>query len=226
MKKHILAGLFTLSIFYVGTAFGQNEKKTAYGILLDNTSSLDTQFSYVKNLGRAIVREINEKEAIALFNFEVLKNAYVATGKVGLSWGQNQKDIDKYIDNLPIVYGNTKLSHAIFLASDFVNSKTEQEKDNFLEKILILVTDGEEQVINTVQKKLIKSLKEKKIKVYAIGLLEQLKTKEYVGIMRPDVKAKYFLKKVTQETGGRVIFPKPEQTIEEIIKELFVENVK
>lgn len=226
MKKQILAGLSILLVFCAGTAFGQNEKKISYGILLDNTSSLRTQFDYVKSIGKAIVTEIGKNNSIALFNFEVADKRNIATGKIGLSWGQDKKDIDEYIDGLKIVSGRTKLSHAVFLALDVVNSKVEREKDTLSEKVLILVTDGDERVINTVQKELIKTLKENKIKVYVIGLIEELSREDFFGGMSPKIKAKHFLKEITKETGGHVVFPKSKQAVEEIVKDLFVENIK
>lgn len=67
-------------------------------------------------------------------------------------------------------------------------------------------------------------MKENRIKVYAIGLLEALGTDGgFVGAS-PQVKSKDFLKKITKETGGRVIFPKEKQTVEDIVKDLFAEK--
>ncbi|HXH70001.1 MAG TPA: vWA domain-containing protein [Pyrinomonadaceae bacterium] len=226
MKKQIVAELFVLSVLCVGTAFGQNEKKIAYGILLDNTGSLRTQFSSVKNIGKVVVREVGKKGSIALFNFETVNKKNTTEVQVGTIWGQDEKDIYKYIDDLKIVSGGTRLSNAVFSASNAVNSKVEQEKDDFSERVLILITDGAERESNAQQKKLIKTLKEDKVKVYAIGLIEELSTEDAFGGISPKVKAKYFLKEITKETGGRVVFPKSKQTVEEIVKDLFIENIK
>ncbi len=41
----------------------------------------------------------------------------------------------------------------------------------------------------------------------------------------PQTKSKDFLKKITKETGGRVIFPQAKQTIEDVVKQLFAESL-
>lgn len=227
MKGQILISLFLLAVFYIVPASAQSEKKIAYGILLDNTGSLRSQFPDVKNVGKTIVREVILKGSIVLFNFSSGNDKdKVAEIKLNEGWSQDEKSLLKNVDELEVVGGQTTLNDAILLTARVVNSKTERERDKFSSGVLILITDGEERASNTKQKELTKYLKESKIKVYAVGLVEELSSERGLTSASPQTKAKDFLKKITKETGGKVIFPKIKQKIEDIIKDLFTEDIK
>jgi len=226
MRENIII-LFLFAVFCAGSISAQTEEKIAYGILLDNTGSLRTQFANVKNVGKTIVQEVILKGSIALFNFASGNGKdKVAEIKLNEGWSRDEKSLWKNIDELEVVGGQTTLNDAILLIAKVVNSKTEREKDKFSSGVLILITDGEERASNTKQKELIKYLKEKKIKVYAVGLIEELSSESGLMLISPQAEAKDFLKKVTKETGGKVVFPKIKQKIEEVIKDLFAENTK
>src|SRR2546423_6539190 len=84
------------------------------------------------------------------------------------------------------------------------------------DKIIILITDGEDRVSEKNRKEVLGKLKENRTSVYAIGLVEQLE-----GSKRS--KATDLLKLLTKETGGRVIFPKSNQLeIQSLLTELAV----
>lgn len=70
------------------------------------------------------------------------------------------------------------------------------------EKSVVLITDGEERASAKNQKEVIQKLKDLKMKVYAIGLVQDLE---------PDkrTKATQLLKLICRETGGRAIVVEP-----------------
>src|SRR5258708_9087829 len=82
-------------------------------------------------------------------------------------------------------------------------------------KVIILITDGEERSSKINQKQLIQKLNEHKTSVFAIGLVQQLdKTRS---------KAVDLLKLITKETGGRVVFPKSDrQDLQALLAELAI----
>lgn len=227
MKRQITFLLFLLTVICAGISYGQNDKKPIYGILLDNTGSMRTELPTVKNVGVEIVEQINQRGEISIFNFDTAKNKNGATDVViGVDWSQDEKSLEKYIDNLFSVGGQTVLADAIFLSGEHLNSKAASGKDKISEKNLILVTDGEDRSSYTKPKELIKFLKKSGIKVFAIALTEALSKEAGFSVVSPKAKASDFLKKLTKETGGNVIFPKEKQTIEDAVKSLFTENIK
>jgi hypothetical protein len=60
--------LLLLSACAVGAA--QEKKKTLYGVLLDNTGSMRSQFDDVKEIGKSVARQTSGRGPVSLFVFE------------------------------------------------------------------------------------------------------------------------------------------------------------
>lgn len=228
MKTRFILSILLLIFSYTGIVFGQAQKKIAYGVLVDNTGSLRSQLNQVKNVVKVIFQETVRNGPVSVFNFATHGQGNNAIAKVvsGISWSQEQITLGEYTDGLYTVPGKTSLYDAILSISETVNSKANSENDVFSEKVLILVTDGEDRESKTNKKKLIQYLKENKIKVYAVGLVEELDSSTGFTQLSDKTKAEDFLKKITKETGGRVVFSKRKQKIEDAAKDLFVESIK
>src|ERR1700682_4716519 len=199
-----------LTLILSALASAQNEKKIVYAVLIDNTRSLETQFPQVRALAKGVVTQINQRGSISLFSFMAQgdKRHTLAVVTWGVEWSQDRRLLDTYIDNLRIEAGQTTLLDAIHSIAEKLNAKASFDKNAFADKVMILITDGEDRVSKVKEKELIKELKESGIKVCAIGLIQALD--EYGGIIvkSPKETAIGFLKKITKETGGVVIFPK------------------
>ena len=122
---------------------------------------------------------------------------------------QDENALDRTIDNLYVEGGQTTLLDAVDAMAEGLD-KTPAA----VAKVIIMITDGEDRVSEKSQKEVVAKLKENKISVYAIGLVQQLE-----GNKR--VKASDFLKSLTKETGGRVIFPKSDNLdVQNLLTEL------
>ncbi len=154
--------------------FAQSEKKAAYSILLDNTGTLRPQFGNVQILGKAIVQSASQHGVISLFNFETSNDSKKPFAVVasGTGWSQDKNALGKYIDGVTIVGGQTTLFDAIRSIAKATETKANSEK--LAEKIIVLVTDGEDRASEVTEKQLIKELKENGVKIYAIGLIQEL----------------------------------------------------
>jgi hypothetical protein len=146
-----------------------------------------------------------------------------AVGRLDLEWSQDANILNEYIDSLSVVRGHTDLLGAIHLMSETLNEKADAEKGTFKDRVIILITDGDHRVDGTFnphpdgddqvrrddEKQLIKELKESGIRVFAVGLIRELNAYGgYAKLGTTKEKAEYFLKKITKDTGGRVVFPK------------------
>ncbi len=173
MKKKDLAGLFIFVAVFVGAAFSQEPKKAAYGVLLDNTGTMRPQLSDVKTVGKIVARHVNSQGVISVFGFltegSKSKKEGVAGPAKGSQWSRDSRIFDQYIDDLSTVPGQTALIDAILFSAESINTKVELEKNNFSEKVLVIVTDGEDRVSRTKPKEIISFLKENQIRVYAIA---------------------------------------------------------
>jgi von Willebrand factor type A domain len=229
MLKRISIYLLSALLLALGlsnSAFAQADKKVAHGLLVDNTGSLRTQFVQVVLLSKEIVKQIHKQGPISLFNFQThgdkKKGNQVALITPGTEWSEDKNLLDNYIDSLSVVPGQTSLMDAINLMAYQLNAKVNHEKDAFADKVIFLITDGEERISKITEKELISSLKESGIKVYAVGLINELDAEG--GLVRKSqrAKAEAFLKRVTKETGGRVVFPKSKRIeIGKVLNELF-----
>lgn len=110
----LLSAFLILALF--NSAFAQSEKKAAYGILIDNTRSLQTQFPEVLMIGKGIVEQIHNRGLVSLFIFEpqrVDKRNSFAMITPGTEWSQDKNLLGNYIENLAVVPGQTTLMDAI-----------------------------------------------------------------------------------------------------------------
>ena len=217
----LLVVMLTLALSNL--AFPQDKKKVAYGVLIDNTRSLETQFPQLTTLAKVVVRHVHQRGSISLFSFmtqgDKRNPLAVVTSRVELS--QDERLLNNSIDSLMIVAGQTTLMDAISTMAAKLDGQAGLDKDMSTDKIIILLTDGEDRVSKIKEKQLIKDLKERGIKVYAIGFVQALD--EEGGLMRKSRKeiAMTFLKKVTKETNGRVILPTSKQTeVDALLSEL------
>jgi len=218
---YIPLALFLTLVLSIG-ALAQNERKIAYGILVDNTGSMRTQFSQVNMLGKGVVKHIHPNGPISIFNFTTQSNTKdpLALVKSGVEWSQDKNIIDRYIDSLSVVAGQTTLKDAIYSIAEDLSTKVNLDKDAYAGKVIILLTDGEDRVSKVMEKELIQVLKESGIRVYAVGLVQELEIDGAFIRKSSRDKSINFLKKITKETGGRVIFPKGQTNIDSLVKEL------
>jgi hypothetical protein len=214
MLKRIVCPLAVSMLILVLSGFlcAQGEKKIAYGILIDNTRSLETQFPQVKALAKGVVRRINQHGSVSIFSFVAQSNKRDPPAVITSGFESNQeKSLEGYIDNLRVEPGQTTLMDAIYSIAEKLNVKANLDKETFADKTIILVTDGEDRISKVKEKQLIKELRENGIKVYAVGLIQALDDEGGLIRKSPRATATEFLKKIAKETGGRVIFPKSKQ---------------
>lgn len=140
----VLALLLTLSFSTV--ALAQNEPKAAYGILIDNTGSMRSQFDLVINLSKGIVEQTHQRGPISLFPFKTQgdKNNGIAVVASDIEWTQDKFALDKYIDSIYVVPGQTNLKDGINTIAEKLNLKLGPTKDALSEKTIFLITDGED----------------------------------------------------------------------------------
>lgn len=208
----------TLMTLFTYTAGAAQEKKIAYGILLDNTGSLRSQFSAVNQVGKAIVHQVHTRGPVSLFGFHSSGRGpgSRAVPALRVETSQDEQVLNRGIDNSYVEAGQTTLLDAVA----FIAQTLEQGAPG-KNKIIILVTDGEDRNSDADQKKLIKELTAHNIAVFAVGLVQELDDDRGLIRVSPRAKAINLLKSLTKETGGRVAFPRssPVET-EKVLAEL------
>lgn len=197
--------IIVLMLLLTCTAGAAQEKKIAYGILLDNTGSMRNQFNSVNLVGKLIVLEVHRRGPVSLFGFHSSGGGpgSGAVPAIRVESSQDEQLLNRAINNSNVEPGRTVLLDAVaFIAQTLDQSAPDKTK------IIILVTDGEDRKSDADQKKLIKELKARNIAVFAVGFVEELDDARGLIQVSPRAKAIDLLKSITKETGGRVAFPR------------------
>ena len=210
-----LTGVVAVAFLMLATsvlAIAQAPAKTSYGLLLDSTGSMRSQFQTVLNIGKAIVHDAAPQGPVSIFNFasEGIGKGSKAVPVLRIQQSQDEARLNRTIDELYIQGGQTTLLDAIQFISDRL-----QEWAADSEKVIVVVSDGEDRVSNVKSKDLIQQLKDRKIKVVAVGLVRELDSGKRG-------KATKLLTAISSETGGRAVFPEGVVNVQAALKELAI----
>jgi len=210
--------LLLLSACGVGAA--QEKKKILYGVLLDNTGSMRSQFDDVKEIGKSVARQTCGHGPVSLFAFESGGTGPGGNARptVRVDASQDEHQLIQAIDRLYVQAGQTTLLDAIELMAERLHRDAGEA-----DKVLVLITDGEERSSRVRQKTLILKLKDLKIKVFAVGLIQELESDRRLIRQSPRSAATDLLKSLAKETGARVVFPKtPRPNLPKLLAELAI----
>jgi uncharacterized protein with von Willebrand factor type A (vWA) domain len=215
----ICFGLLALFLF-PGTLAAQEKNLNAYGVLIDNTGSMRSQFDKAREIAKAVVRQIREHGSVAIFDFHSQgtgqRSRALPIERVEAT--QDGESLNRAINDLYVEGGQTSLLDAVKAIGDSLN--TDSGAGN---KVVILITDGEERVSEIQQRTLIKFLKDAHLKVFAVGMVEELESDQGLVHASSRQKAVALLNSLTKETGGKVVFPKAKKfDMQNLLTELAV----
>lgn len=201
--------------------FGQNAKSSAAGIFVDNTGSLRTQLEFELELAREIVKQLDNKTSVSLFGFATDPkspgSSPVARFAAGMECTTDKGAVNRQIDQLFTVGGQTALLDAIGDAADRLAKSASANCSVSSDRILFVITDGEDRSSVTESRSLFDTLKQTGIKVYAVGLMSELGSGSGLIGKSPKQKARVFLESLASETDGKVVYPEKHQSAAEIV---------
>jgi len=185
--------------------FRHEDIPLSLALVIDNSGSMRNKRERVNSSALAFVRESNPEDETAIINFD--DSAYLEqdfTGSIG--------DLIDSLENID-ARGETALYDALYLASEKVMKDGKKDK-----KVLLLISDGEDNASKYGINKVIEALRQSKVTVYAIGLLEEDDQRGGLFKKPPSKKAKDDLLKFAEITGGRAYFPKSLDEVEDLVK--------
>jgi len=186
--------------------FRHEDIPLSLGLIIDNSGSMRNKRERVNSAALSFVRESNPDDETFIVNFD--DSAYLEqdfTGSIG--------DLIDALDNID-ARGETALYDAVYLSSEHVKAG---KKDK---KALLLITDGEDNVSKYGINKVFEALKQSKVTLYAVGLLEENDQRGGLFKKPPSRKAKEDLVKFAEMTGGQAFFPKNIEEVEELVKNI------
>jgi VWFA-related protein len=187
--------------------FRHEDIPLSLGLIIDNSGSMRNKRERVNSSALAFVRESNPEDETFIINFD--DSAYLEqdfTSSIG--------DLVDALENID-ARGETALYDALYLAADKVMKDGKKDK-----RALLVITDGEDNASKYGINKIIEALKQSKVTVYTVGLLEE--DDQRGGLFRkpPSKKAKEDLIKFAEITGGASYFPKNLDEVEELVKHI------
>lgn len=172
----------------------------SYGIIVDNSGSARASLDKIINAAKEIVEANGEQDETFLVRF-------TSADKIRLieEFTKDKNVIREAADDLYIDGGLTAIIDAVEFSAKYLSESA--NKDAGRKKVLILITDGEERGSRIKIEDALKSLKEKDIKVYSIGISDEIVVKKV-------------LDKLTNGTGGKLFLPKNQVELSAATNEL------
>ena len=203
-----------LMLAITASVAAQDKPKISYGLLLDSTGSMRSQFPTVLQIGKGIIHQTAPRGPVSIFNVasQGLGRDSRAVPVARIEQSQDEETLNRTIDGLYVQGGQTALLDAIQFISDRL-----QESAPDSEKVIVVVSDGEDRVSQVKSKDLIQQLKDRNIKVFAAGLVRELESGKRS-------KATKLLKALTEETGGRAVIPEGSVNIADVLKQLAIDS--
>ena len=185
------------------TYFSQREVPINYSLVIDNSGSLRFQLEKVIEASKIIVGTNKPEDETGVIRF-------ISSNKIEIlqDFTNDRTDLFDALDNMFVEGGQTAIIDAVYLAAEKVNEyeKTANPNDR-KRRALILVSDGEDRASFYKEEQLFELLRETDVQIYAIGFVNELDKSG--GIIRKSdfKKAKNFLTRLSEETGGKAYFP-------------------
>lgn len=180
--------------------FSREDIPVSIGILVDNSGSMRTKRNAVTKAVVNLVKASNPSDEVFVVNFN--DEAFLDqdfTNNVSLM----QEALDR-VDSR----GGTALYDAVFAASDHLAKAAKREK-----KVLLVVTDGEDNESTISLEQAIRSVQDENgPTIYTIGILGD------EG--KQPKRAKRALQALSEQTGGVAFFPKTVDEVDDISREV------
>lgn len=172
-------------------------------LVIDNSRSLRSQLDDIIKAGKTIIGTNRPTDESAVIRF-------VSSDKIQIvqDFTSNKNSLNNGLNNLFVEGGQTAIIDAVYLAAKKIGQyQNSAQKDDTTLRALILVSDGDDRGSSHNEEQLFKLLRESQVQIYAVGFVGNLSNApDESGVNRRE-KAKTFLNRLTQETGGKVYFP-------------------
>lgn len=178
-----------------------------YGLLIDSSNSLRRLLGAAVEAAKTIV--INRRGSDEIFIL-----GFISSDKMDKlhDFSTDSNALVESLKQIRIEAGQSAVIDALYLSAEHVaqHNKTVANR----RKALVIITDGEDRYSYHKFENLITLLREKGIQVFALGLVIDVDSEPRLLGKSPRAKAEKLLNTVTEETGGRVFYPK---TVPELI---------
>lgn len=176
--------------------FLREDVPISLGLVVDNSGSMRDKRKQVEAAAIALVKSSNREDEVFVVNFN--DDLYLDVTMTN--------DIKKMEEGLAQIdsRGGTAMRDALSASIDYLREKGRKDK-----KVLLVVTDGNDNASAMTLEKLVQRAQQAEVLVYAIGILNEEERREAK-------RAERALEALTKATGGQAYFPSSVNDVNEI----------
>ncbi len=182
------------------TLFRREDIPVSLGLVVDNSGSMRGKRKQVESAVVALVTSSTRDDEVFVVNFN--DDLYL-----DVTMTNDAKKLEEGIAQLDS-RGGTAMRDAISASIDYMREKSRKDK-----KVLLVVTDGNDNASAITLEKLVQRAQQSEILVYAIGLLNEEERREAK-------RAERALEALTKATGGQSYFPGALAQVDDIAKQV------
>lgn len=198
------------------TSLTTTEVPSINALVIDNSRSLRSQLKRIVEAGKILIGANRPKDESTIVRF-------VSSDKIEVvqDFTPNKNSLNNALDNLFVEGGQTAIIDAVYQTAKKVEQyQNSGRNEDVKQRALILVSDGDDRSSAFTEQQLFKLLRESSVQIYAVGFVDGLsKEADSSGVSRQE-KAKAFLSRLAQETGGKVYFPNSIDELSQIASDI------
>jgi Ca-activated chloride channel homolog len=176
--------------------FRREDVPVSMGLIIDNSGSMRDKRAKVEAATMGLVKASNRDDEVFVVNFN--DDAYLDV--------EMTADMQKMEEGLTRIdsRGGTAMRDAISMSIDYLMEKAKRDK-----KVLVVVTDGNDNTSSVSLEKLVQKAQQSEVLVYSIGILNDEDRREAK-------RAKRALDAITDSTGGLSYYPEALSEIDKL----------
>ncbi|HET6891031.1 MAG TPA: VWA domain-containing protein [Pyrinomonadaceae bacterium] len=196
-------------------SFSVEERPVIYGLVIDTSGSMRTQLPKIIDTAKKII-ETNRP------NDEAFIVSFVTSTRILLLQETTSDKLQMLnaLNKLFIEGGQTAVIDAVYLSAQKLLKTEPSDQKLKPRKALILITDGEDRSSAYKEEQLLSMLQNSELKIFAIGLVEELDSTEAFIRRSPRERAVRLIERFTKETGGRAFFPRNKEDFTKVADEI------
>jgi VWFA-related protein len=180
--------------------FKREDVPVSMGLIVDNSGSMRDKRAKVEAAALALVKDSNPEDEVFVVNFNDEAFNDLPHGKDFTSDIKEMEEALTRIDSR----GGTAMRDAIRMSIDHEREKAHKDK-----KVLVVVTDGNDNSSLISLENLVKASQQSGVLIYSIGLLSEEERREAK-------RAERALNALAEATGGEAFFPKDVADVDRI----------
>jgi Ca-activated chloride channel family protein len=185
-------------------SFKREDVPVSLGLVVDNSGSMRDKRAKVEAAALALAKASNPEDESFVVNFNDEAFLDLPHGK---DFTSDIKELEEALTRIDS-RGGTAMRDAIRMSIDHLKEKGKKEK-----KVLVVVTDGNDNSSVISLENLVKASQQSEILIYSIGLLSDEERREAK-------RAEHALTDLATATGGEAFFPKDVSEVDRIAKQV------